>query len=182
MRFAVEFEDAVQYMVTHRNQRPSIYNSRRCFELPLPNLELGDDDDEDVNISDHDKSVLNRTCDSPVTNFLANFDEGEIELTLFDDINGSDHVDTNQTDPFDDPEIDIKPDPLILFKENQNLIESLLSEPHEPDKNAELIFPKDCIMPMPIRIDSNDLVKRENDEMSGNLSFNEKVLLPNDSY
>lgn len=181
MVFAVEFDDAVQYMVTHRNQRPSIYNSRRRFEQPLPNLELEDDDNENVNISDHDKSVLNRTCDSPVIIF----DEAEFEMPLFDNINGSDHVDTNRTDPLylalNDSEIDVKPDPLILFEENQNLIENFLSEAHESDKNAEIIFPKDCIIPMPIRIDSNDLMKRENDEMSGDLSFNEKVLLPNDS-
>lgn len=176
-------------MVTHRNQRPGIYNSRRCFEQPLPNLELEDDDNENVNISldlgldisDHDESVLNRTFDSPI----ANFDEVQIELPLIDDINrsdlGSDHNDTNPTEFLNDSEIDIKYDPLILFEENQNLIENLLSEAHESDNDAESIFPKDCIIPMPIGIDSNDLVKRENDEMSGNLSFNEKVLLPNDS-
>lgn len=117
MLFAVEFD--VQYMVAHRNQRPSIYNSRRRFEQPLPNLELEDDDNENVNISDHDKSVLNRTCDSPI----ANFDEVQIELPLFDDINrsdlGSDHVDTNRTDFLNDSEIDIKYDPLILPKLNR---------------------------------------------------------------
>lgn len=152
-------------MTTHRNQRPRIYNRMRQFEHPLPNLELAADDNERSNIS------------SQQTN---NLDEVEIQLTDIVGINSVDSVGAAEMDPLNDSETDIKPDPLSLFEGNRGLIEHFLTgtcELDESDSFEEVIFSNDCTdFPMPMKCDMHDLVKRENDEMSGNISYNEKVI------
>lgn len=171
----VEFDDAVHYVETHRNMKPRIYNRKRQFERPLPNLEFENDNYRHLNMD-----IEPELSSHQVHNSL-----NEVEIELGDRVgaNGTENAVTSEMDPLsiDDTEIDIKPDPLILFEANRDQIENLLSGATELDESSsteEIVFLIDGTdFPMPMQCDSHDLVKRENDEMSGNISYNDKVFI-----
>lgn len=144
----------------------------RQFEHPVPNLEVAADDNQLSETSSHSNEVRN--------SLQNNVDEVELELSALVENNGTNNVDALEVDPLNDSEIDIKPDPLSLFEGNRDLIENLLTDTIEleaSDSSEEIIFLNDCtVFPMPMKCDIHDLVKRENDEMSGNISYNEKVI------
>lgn len=52
-RYFDRFDAAKNYIRLHRNVQPAIYNERRVRELPIPNIEQDDSDD------DSDSDLLN---------------------------------------------------------------------------------------------------------------------------
>lgn len=134
-------------------------------------------------LAQQNDSTANNNDESPPDN------EEEVNFDLVN--NGAEFiVGDNELDPlhFD---IDVKPEPLDLFDLHNERISIVLND-SEPESNANEqaegesadSFDADVILvsngidfPMPQKYDVFALMKRENDEVSGNIPYDEKVCI-----
>lgn len=187
-----------------RNVEPAVYNQRRLGELPLPSHQndhspadssdndsfVNDHENNDVNnISDADDIQHNEAVDSASSADLSidaadisNNGESAIETTDNDESNGIDS-NTNEIDPLAiESSLVPKTEPsagVPLFNihvGNRAEIEELLNEPEDDDDDDDVIMIIGSSgIPRPWSTTSDDLIKRENDKMTGAIAFNQTV-------
>lgn len=114
--------------------------------------------------------------------------EEEVDFNLLAN-NGAEYIASgNELDPLH-IDIDVKPEPLDLFDLHNDRISFVLND-SEPENNVNekaekesadksdadvILVPHENDFPMPQKYDVFALMKRENDEVSGNIPYDEKV-------
>lgn len=190
-----------------RNFEPATYNKNREKELPLPSLQ---NDDEPINLSatdsfdDHENEDDTPVDDSPNNEIVSNSNSagiavdvagiiGDNELAIeTPDNDGSNSVDShiNDIDPlaidaFLVPKTESSSAvPLFNIHEgNRAEIEELLDEVEEIQCDDDVIMiTRGSAMPKPWSTTVDELIKRENDKMTGNIAFNQTVSVSSCCY
>lgn len=198
VKYFRKFGDACDYMKKLRSTSPPVYNQARVYEKTLPkpiqnelatstqNEDLLDGAEPSDNVSINDDLVSTTESDSTLSNLEPVFNEQilikhEPELFIVDDedlaqINAifdtqsEKEFDTNGAVPLDD---DISQS--VIQNANENATHSAAGDDESDGEPIEFVLENGKSFPMHSNCDTEGMIKRENDIISGNLSFNENV-------
>lgn len=114
------------------NIPPGLYNLQRLRELPIPNVELEEDDEQPIvaipntlveqNENGHVEDELPEQNNPNEDQHINNNDETEYDIAVI----GINAVSVNENDPLLIDGNDIKPDALVLFNNNDQLLDNFL--------------------------------------------------------
>lgn len=174
-----KYQDAVAYKNQRREIEPAIYNRRRLVELPIPNITpINRPNSQNVPI---EELFLQIESEDQVANAIAATDD------IFDDVsaqNDDDNGVENHVAPIEDvvrsETTNIKEEFVPIFgigsANNIEFIELLQEEELVTiDDDISMMVTKNNAFPMPLNSTANDIIKRENDTISGNYPLNENV-------
>lgn len=195
------YGDASDYMKKLRPTSPPVYNQARFYEKPLPkpiqnvlatstqNEDLLDGAEPSDNVSINDDVVLTTDSDSTLSNLEPVFieineqimikhepelfivdDEDLAQINAIFDTQSEKEFDTNGADPLDD---DISQ--LVIQSPDENATHSAANDDESDGEPIEFVLENGKSFLMPTNCDTEGMIKRENDIISGNLSFNENV-------
>lgn len=153
-----------------RAQPPAIYNEERVLERPIPNI------GEPVN--ELDQQIKQEFIE------LDAFDFGKLVQIMDDDNDQAEQEDLEQNEPIvENPSTMQEPLESSNAVGSQNVsINPIMEDPLElanggdPNDDSDIaLLSFDGEFPKPMQLANGDLVKRENDCISGNLSFTDRV-------
>lgn len=192
MYLLVDFDDALAFIYGHRNVEPAVYNHRRLKELPIPPLDRQTNNSHETSASSEDE-LENDGFDTTGNN--------ESFVDVPNATNEKSNADSDIAAALNEVSIDDTPldsnnlvsDPLAVKAEsvpvydihqsNDAEIEYLLDEEEDiniddDDDELSMHIGKGG-MPKPLWSTSDEVIKRENDKMSGDLPFSASVRLLN---
>lgn len=186
--------DAVNFRNHLREKPPAVYNNARLTEKPLPNIDSDGDQDENAieNQVQNDENTenlvgLELNPDIDIENGGPNANIEQV-LLLNDDLILNTNVIKEEMDPIAISEEDaaelsrILNEDSILSDENDSSELSYNGQKdantnHSDSEDEAIIWEKtDIAFPMPAKCTEDIMPKRENDPISGEIPFAEKVV------
>lgn len=178
--FSDEFEKALADANDRRNIKPAIYNAKRLTEQPVPQISVAVNADNTDNADNEHHAIDHNTILS------------EPEIDFSDEVAGLDNT-QNDSQPTIDPlqmsftDISVKTemDTINLLGSNNEAIDTLILDADDDLVTVEDVVDDDIVFmvgpngypkPYVVSVDPKcNLIKRENDKLTGNIPFNENV-------
>lgn len=185
--------DAVNFRNRLREKPPAIYNQARLAEKPFPNIDSDDDQDENAIENQGRIDQNNENLDDLELDQDNTIENGDLNANLEHVLLSNENLNLNTDD------IKEEMDPIGISEEDAAQLSRILNEDsicsdennasasndndeenvnsnHSDSENEAIIWENTQLaFPMPAKCTEDIIPKRENDRISGNMPFAEKV-------